>query len=403
MPTPRRYRWVALALAMLVNIPVQVLWISYSAITPQAARAYGVDDFWVVVLGLLFMVVYVPASLPASWLVDRFGVHRAVGLGALLVGVGGVARGLSGGSYVGAFTATVVIALGQPLLMNAWAALPADWFPADEQAGAVGLTTVASLLGAGLGTVLPPVLGGWSTAAMQLLFGAVALAVALVFVACYRDSGAPAAPREDTRALMSGVRQALSMPALRLYLLCCTLGMGVFNGLTMLTAEIVAPLGLGAEEASCVGAALLVGGVAGAGVLPHLSDRAGRRVPYLAVGLALGGVALLAMAAAHGAIALYVISAVLGAALVPLLPIGMAYAVDLAHPVPEGTTNGIIQIASQASAVYVGVLWVLRTGSGSFWPGLALSGILLVLAGAAMTRLPEPAPAPTPSPAPAAH
>ena len=38
------YRWVVLAVFMLVNLTIQMLWISYAPITSQAARYYGVSS-----------------------------------------------------------------------------------------------------------------------------------------------------------------------------------------------------------------------------------------------------------------------------------------------------------------------------------------------------------------------
>jgi hypothetical protein len=38
------YRWVVLAVFMLVNVTIQMLWISYAPITSLAATYYGVSD-----------------------------------------------------------------------------------------------------------------------------------------------------------------------------------------------------------------------------------------------------------------------------------------------------------------------------------------------------------------------
>ena len=38
------YRWVVLAVFMLVNLTIQVLWISYAPVTGPAAAYYGVSD-----------------------------------------------------------------------------------------------------------------------------------------------------------------------------------------------------------------------------------------------------------------------------------------------------------------------------------------------------------------------
>lgn len=388
---PRR-RWAALAVTMIVNVPVQALWIAYSPITPAAARYYGVPDLAVVALSMLFMAVYVVASIPASAVIDTRGVRFAVTTGALLVGVCGLARGLAGPSYPWALAATCGIALGQPLLLNAWTAMPAQWFAPDERAGAVGLTTVASLIGTAAGMVLPPAaVATLGVGGLQTALGAAALAAAVLFAAVYRDRRPVAEALADggRSLVVDGIRTAFARRPFRVFLAAVFLVMGVFNALTSLTAEIIAPHGLGATVAGALGAALLTGGLVGAAALPHVSDRAGRRVPFLAGGMACAAGLLAVLALVSSPAALYAVAFALGAATVPLLPIGMAYAAEVVRPVPDGTSNGVIQIAGQASVILIGLLWVLRAPDGSFAPGLLTCAVALGAAALVVARLPE--------------
>ena len=45
------YRWIVLAAFMFINLTIQILWISYAAITGPAAQYYGVGDLEI---GLFF-------------------------------------------------------------------------------------------------------------------------------------------------------------------------------------------------------------------------------------------------------------------------------------------------------------------------------------------------------------
>ena len=64
------YRWVVLAVFMLINITIQMLWISYSPITGPAARFYGVTDLNIGLLSMMFMIAFIPLSIPVSWVID---------------------------------------------------------------------------------------------------------------------------------------------------------------------------------------------------------------------------------------------------------------------------------------------------------------------------------------------
>jgi len=142
------YRWVVLGVFMFINLTIQILWISYAPITGLAADFYGVTDFKVGLLAMTFMIVFIPLSIPVSWAIDTIGFRRAVSLGAVLMGVFGVLRGLAGDNYNLVLISTIGISAAQPFLLNAWTKVAALWFGLEERATAVGLVTLANLVGA---------------------------------------------------------------------------------------------------------------------------------------------------------------------------------------------------------------------------------------------------------------
>ncbi len=273
------YRWVVLGATMGVNLTIQMLWISYAPITDAATRYYGVSTLAIGLLSMLFMIAFLPISLPASWLIDRRGFRVAVGFGSVLMGVFGIVRGLAGDDYTLALLSTIAIACAQPFLMNAWTTVPAKWFPESERATAVGLVTLASLVGTGIGMALTPVLAkSLSIASIQLLYGALAAGSAAAFLLLAREQPAtpPCPPGMVARALMlDGLKHALSVRPFLVYLAVVFVGMGIFNGVTTWVEEIVRPRGFSSTDAGTIGALLLLGGVIGAVTLSAVSDRQG--------------------------------------------------------------------------------------------------------------------------------
>ena len=145
------YRWVVLGVFMLLNLTMQVLWISYAPITGPATNYYGVSDLQIGLLSMVFMIAFIPLSLPVAWLIDKYGYRKAVSVGAILMGIFGVLRGLAGTNYSFVLLSTIGIAIAQPFLLNAWTTVPAKWFRKEERATIVGLITLANLVGTGLG------------------------------------------------------------------------------------------------------------------------------------------------------------------------------------------------------------------------------------------------------------
>jgi len=389
------YRWVVLAAFMAVNLTIQTLWISYAPISSKAASYYGVSETAVGTLAMTFMLAYLPVSFVASSLIQDRGFRVAAGFGALLAGASGVARGLVGPHYELALLATVGAAIAQPFLLNAWTTLSAQWFPKSQRATAVSLITLSNLVGVGVGMALTPTLvKSMSISSVQLIYGVVALAAGAVFVLVARDRP-PTPPEPGTRGapvlMMVGVRHALRVRPFVVFLALAFVAMGVFNGVSTWVEQIVEPRGFSSVEAGNLGALLLLGGVLGAVGVSALSDRAQRRVPYLAVALIVSAPALLGLALAGSLAGLYAAAFVLGFFLTSALPVGMEYSAEITAPTPEGTSNGLIQLAGQTSVVFVFLMAVTRTSSGSFLPSLCVLAFLLLVGGLVVSRLPEPA------------
>ena len=65
------YRWVVLAVFMLINVTIQTLWIAYAPITGPAADYYGVGDLQIGLLSMAFMIAFIPLSIPVSWAIEE--------------------------------------------------------------------------------------------------------------------------------------------------------------------------------------------------------------------------------------------------------------------------------------------------------------------------------------------
>ena len=122
-----------------------------------------------------------------------------------------------------------------------------------------------------------------------------------------------------------------------------------------------------------------------------LSDRFGRRVPFLTLALVVSAPALLWLTFADSLGGLSTAAFLLGFFMVSALPIGMQYAAEITAPVPEGTSNGLIQLFGQASVVIVYLMSLTQTPSGSFVISLCVLAGLLLVGGLVISRLPEPA------------
>jgi MFS family permease len=394
------YRWVVLGAFMFINLTIQTLWITYAPITGPAAQFYGVGDLQIGLLAMSFMIAYVPLSIPVSWVIDTYGFRLAVSIGALMMGVFGVARGLTGANYTLVLVCTIGIAIAQPFLLNSWTKVPANWFSPNERATAVGLVTLSSLIGTALGMVVTPILTEQMTIpAVQLIYGGVAAFAAVLFAILSRENPPtpPCPPGMEVRALMlDGLKHALKVKPFLLFLVVTLIAMGIYNGVTTWVENIVRPRGFTPTDAGTLGALMLGGGLLGAVIIPSFSDRQHKRQRYLFLGLAMAIPGLIGLTFATSYWLLLVSAFSLGFFLVSAFPVGMQYSAEITHPTPEGTSNGLIQLCGQAAVVFVYIMEAMKSADGSFTPSLLLAAGLLVVSTVLVTQLKDPErPAPT--------
>src|SRR3954449_5784941 len=94
----------------------QMLWLTYTPLTTDAARHYGVSSGAIGWLAEIFPLLYVLLALPTGSLIDR-RLPFWLGVGAALTAVGGLLR-VTGDGYWLVLVGQVLIALAQPLVLN---------------------------------------------------------------------------------------------------------------------------------------------------------------------------------------------------------------------------------------------------------------------------------------------
>jgi MFS family permease len=390
-----RYRWVVLAVFMGVIAANQLAWITFAPITGVAAKYYGVSDLSIGLLSMSFMIVYIFVSIPASWVIDTYGFRIAVSSGALLTGVFGLTRGLAGDNYSLVLISQIGIAVGQPFILNALTKVAARWFPILERATASGLGSLAMYLGIVIGMMLTPWLVlSYSINNMLMIYGIAALVVAGFFLIFAREHPpTPASPPgQDARSLVfDGLRQMMRMRDFLLLLVIFFIGLGVFNSVTTWIEDILRPRGFSILQAGVIGGLMVIGGILGALILPLLSDRYRRRVPFIIISLAAATLGLMGIAFLDNYTLLLLSAFVMGFFLLSAGPIGFQYGAEITFPAPEGTSNGMLLLMGQIS----GIMFILGMDSfkdpesGSMTASLIVLSVLMLISLGLATRLKE--------------
>jgi MFS family permease len=388
------YRWVVLGVFMLINLVIQMLWITYAPINSPAAEYYGVTISQIGLLSMSFMIVYIPLAIPVSWVIDKYGFRLAVSIGAVLMGVFGIFRGLAGANYGLVLASTIGIAIAQPFFLNAWTKVPANWFSIDERATAVGLVTLANLVGTALGMLLTPILTeSLSIPSVQLIFGVIAAISAVLFIVLSREHPLtpPCPPGMEVRSLMlDGLKQIVKSVPFWLFVIIYFVGLGIFNGISTWVLNIIQPRGCNPTDARTLGAVMEFGGILGAVILPAISDKQHKRQRYITLGILMAIPGLLGVTFLTNFWLLLLSAFLLGFFLISVAPIGMQYVAEVTYPAPEGTSTGLIQLFGQVSVVFVYIMVAMKSKDGAFTPSLLLATVLLIVLVGVSTQMKDP-------------
>ena len=349
------YRWVVLAVFMLVILANQMMWITFASITSIASDYYAVSDLSIGLLSMSFMIVYIFVAIPASWTIDTYGFRVGVGIGAALTGIFGLTRGLMASNYTLVLISQIGIAVGQPFILNAITPLAAKWFPIGARAMAAGLGTLAMYVGIIAGLILTPYLvTGMGMEGMLIVSGMIGVAAAILFFVFARERPpTPACPpgMEERSLMWVGLKQMLLNRNFILLLVVFFIGLGVFNSITTWIEDILSPRGFSSTQAGIAGGLMVVGGVVGAVVLPMLSDRRRQRVPFLKLAILGATIGLAGVTFAMTYLLLLAASFLTGFFLLSAGPLGFQYGAEITYPAPEGTSNGLLLMMGQISGI----------------------------------------------------
>ena len=386
------YRYIVLIVFMAVIAANQLLWISFAPITGAAAKFYGVSDLAIGLLSMIFMLVFIIVSIPASWVIDTYGVRVGVGIGAVLTGVFGLLRGLLATDYTLVLIAQIGIAIGQPFVLNAISKIAGRWFPLRERATATGMGSLAIYLGIFIGLALTPFLVlRANIPTMLLVYGIVSLLIAVLFLVLVRERPPSPVGPEERSLVLDGLKQLFHQRGFLILLSLFFIGLGAFNAVTTWIEQIVGPRGFSIDQAGLVGGLMVIGGIVGAIVIPPLSDRMHRRIPFIILALIGTIPGLLGVTFATSYWLLLASAFVLGAFLLSSGPLGFQYAAEITYPVPEGTSNGLLLLAGQVSGIafIIGMDALKSPTNGSMTSSLLILTGLIAVCLLLATRLRE--------------
>jgi len=180
---------------------------------------------------------------------------------------------------------------------------------------------------------------------------------------------------------MDGLKDMLHNRSFILLLVIFFVGLGAFNAVTTWIENVVSPRNFSSEQAGIAGAVMIGGGVLGALVLPMISDKLRRRVPFIQIAVAGAILGLAGVTFFTNYALLLVACGMLGFFLLSAGPVGFTYAAEITHPAPEGTSNGLLILMGQISGIlFIFGMDALKSATnGSMTTSLVVMIVLMMI------------------------
>jgi FLVCR family MFS transporter 7 len=350
------YRWVVLSLFVIINILMQIQWILFAPITSEAVAFYHVPALQIDLLSLIFMIVYIFISFPASYIIDTWGMRIGVGIGAALMGIFGLMKGIFGADYQMVVIAQIGLAVGQPFLNNAITKVGVRWFPLKERATAAGLSTLAQIVGMLLAMALTPLLfKAYGMEKMLMIYGIAALGGAMIYLIFNRECPpTPPCPagHDERIKVFAGLKHIFKQRDMIMLIIAFFFGLGVFNAVTTWIEQIVGPRGFTITQAGMAGALMMFGGIVGAMILPPLSDKLRKRKIFIVIAMlgAIPGLFGMTFAGTYGL--LMASCFIFGFFFIGGGPVCFQYGAEVSYPAPEATSQGLLMLAGQLAGIF---------------------------------------------------
>jgi len=355
------YRWVVLFIFAVINAVMQLQWLTFAPIAREARLVYNVSAMQIDFLSMIFMLVFLVVCIPASYVIDTYGIRKGVGFGALLVGIFGLMKGIYALNYTLVVVAQIGLAVAQPFILNATTRVAVNWFPIQERATAVGIAILSQFLGIIAVMIATPLLvtqnaeGLYQIQNVFMLYGIISVFTALLVVAFLREKPItpPDTQDQDERfKVFEGLAHILRKKDMILMLILFFIGLGMFNAISTCIDQVCQEKGLTIEQTGLVGAMMLIAGIVGAIFLPPLSDKFRKRKNFLILGMVGMTPGLVGLTFAGSYTILLVSSFVFGFFLLgACAPVGFQYCAEVSYPAPESTSQGLMLLAGQISGI----------------------------------------------------
>uniref|UniRef100_A0A182MYU5 Major facilitator superfamily (MFS) profile domain-containing protein n=1 Tax=Anopheles dirus TaxID=7168 RepID=A0A182MYU5_9DIPT len=396
-------RWFLLVLTVLSIAISYVQWIQYSIVANIMAKYYNISPAWIDWTSMVFMVIYIIAVFPVSYVMDVRNMRQSAVIGTVGTALGAWVKVFSAdpAQFKIVIIGQIVSAVAQVFLLSIPSRLSATWFSPEEASSVCAFGVFGAQLGIAIGFFLTPMVitnhEDFSAIGVDLQVFLMGIAGISTMIACMViavfKSEPPFAPshiqalqrtmKPRRKDYWPSVARLLKDENYLILVIAYGINVGLFNAFSTLLNQIVLNyFPDSASDAGRIGLALIVLGLIGSMVFGYLLDTSHKYKATAVWVCRLSAVTLVIFALAlesRSKKLLAVASVFLGFFMTGFQPIGYEFAAELTFPEPDGPVMGILNISTQIFGIVITLMISgLQNILGDFVGNIVFAAFLLL-------------------------
>jgi cyanate permease len=270
-PHKSRYRWVILILLWLLYCSFGLVFRSIFPLITPILKDLSISYTQMGIILGSWQLTYILAALVAGSILDKWGVHKSILAGAMIIGLSGTLR------YFPKDFATMLIAValfgaGGPLISIGGPKTISEWFSGRSRGTAVGLYMtgpwLGGLLALSLTNSLVMPLTGYSWRLTFVCYGLLTFAVGFLWWFLARATRSIAAT--ESTGMMEVFRRLIRVRNVKILLLMALFSFAIGHGFSSWLPKILEISGMSASRAGFAASIPLAAGIPAVIVVPRL-------------------------------------------------------------------------------------------------------------------------------------
>ncbi|KAL1242400.1 putative MFS-type transporter C09D4.1 [Trichinella spiralis] len=381
-PCLYKRRWIVLTIFCMLSMSNSFQWIQYATVGNVIVDYYDVSYTAVDWTSLIYMIAYIPLILPATWVMDRYGLRLVLILGSFGNCLGSWIKCTSAAPtrFAIAFLGQTIVGSSQIFILCVPPKLAAVWFGRNEVSTATAIGVFGNQVGIALGFLIPTLFVHSSTVQQDITYGLrnlyflTATLTSTVFLAVLLGvSERPPLPPSIAQSLIDNSTYTKGQFKQSVYSLAKQasfvqlaftygLNVGAFYAVSTLLNQTLLPYFPNEEKnIGIVGLLIILTGLLGSVLCGWWLDKTKmfKFIVTITYAASLLGMIIYTVCIEKGSIKIVFLAAsILGFSMTGYLPLGLEYAAEITYPISEGITSGIMN----GSAQVFGVILTMSVG-----------------------------------------